>query len=179
MSEPFIAEIRMFACNFAPRSWAFCSGQLLPISSNTALFSLIGTTYGGDGRTTMALPNLVDRVPMNYGRGPGLTPRSLGDRIGSESVTLTAAELPPHDHILSGVAESGNSAQPSEAHFMGQDATSTAEVIAFTSSEISTNAQLSDQAVANSGANQAHENRQPSLGVNFCIALQGVYPSRS
>ncbi|WP_196137519.1 phage tail protein [Aliikangiella sp. G2MR2-5] len=179
MSEPFIAEIRMWACNFAPRTWAFCNGQLMPISENTALFSLIGNIYGGDGRTTMALPNLTDRVPMNPGNGPGLTPRRLGDKIGINDVTLTESELPPHDHILNGVAESGNSAQPSESHFMGQDADSAAEVIAFTSDQTSINAQLSEKAIANSGSSQPHENRQPTLGVNFCIALQGLYPSRS
>lgn len=100
MSEPFIAEIRIFAGNFAPRSWAFCDGQLLPVAQNTALFSLIGTTYGGDGRTTTALPNLQGRAPMHPGRGPGLTARRLGERIGTNDVTLTTNQLPPHSHTL-------------------------------------------------------------------------------
>ncbi len=179
MSEPFIAEIRMWACNFAPRSWAFCNGQLLPISENTALFSLIGTIYGGDGRTTMGLPNLMSRVPMNPGNGPGLTPRILGERGGQDEVTLTMAEIPQHNHILRGVAEAGNSGQPNESHFMGQDAESADEVISFTSSNISVNTQLANESIANSGQSLPHENRQPTLGVNFCIALQGLYPSRS
>ena len=100
MSEPFIAEIRIFAGNFAPRSWAFCDGQLLPISQNTALFSLIGTTYGGDGRTTTALPNLQGRAPMHPGRGPGLTSRRLGEAIGTNDVILSQTQLPPHTHAL-------------------------------------------------------------------------------
>ena len=100
MSEPFIAEIRIFAGNFAPRSWAFCNGQLLPIAQNTALFSLIGTTYGGDGRTTTALPNLQGKAPMHPGRGPGLTVRQLGQTGGSETVSLTEAQMPSHNHSL-------------------------------------------------------------------------------
>jgi len=100
MSEPFIAEIRIFAGNFAPRSWAFCNGQLLPVAQNTALFSLIGTTYGGDGRTTTALPNLEGRAPMHPGRGPGLTSRRLGQRTGVETVTLTEAQIPNHSHTV-------------------------------------------------------------------------------
>ncbi|WP_144394701.1 phage tail protein [Pleionea sediminis] len=179
MSEPFIAEIRMWACNFAPRSWAFCNGQLLPISENTALFSLIGTIYGGDGRSTMGLPNLSDRTPMNPGDGPGLTSRRLGEIGGEKEVTLTESQIPQHDHVLTGVAEAGNSGQPSEAHFMGQDAESAAEVISFTSDQVAINAQLAPESLANSGQNLPHENRQPYLGVNFCIALQGLYPSRS
>ena len=107
MSEPFIAEIRIFAGNFAPRSWAFCNGQVLPISQNTALFSLIGTTYGGDGRSTMALPNLQGRAPMHPGRGPGLTDRRLGERGGVETVTLTEAQMPSHSHSFNGVNDLG------------------------------------------------------------------------
>ena len=102
MSEPFIAEVRIFAGNFAPRGWSFCDGQLLPIAQNTALFSLIGTTYGGDGRTTTALPNLEGRAPMHPGRGPGLTARRLGARVGAETVTLTEAQIPQHNHTARG-----------------------------------------------------------------------------
>ena len=105
MSEPFVAEIRIFAGNFAPRNWAFCNGQLLPISQNTALFSLIGTTYGGDGRTTTALPNLQGRAPMHAGRGPGLTDRRLGQKGGVETVTLSEAQMPNHTHTLQATEE--------------------------------------------------------------------------
>ena len=107
MSEPFLAEIRIFAGNFAPRNWAFCNGQLLPIAQNTALFSLIGTTYGGDGRTTTALPNLQGRAPMHPGNGPGLTPRRLGESGGTETITLTESQMPNHQH--SAVGSSGKS----------------------------------------------------------------------
>ncbi|MEO2268182.1 tail fiber protein [Pseudoalteromonas sp. YIC-656] len=179
MSEPFIAEIRMWACNFAPRSWALCDGQLLPVAENTALFSLVGTTYGGDGRTTFALPDLRNRAPMHPGRGPGLSSRRLGEKLGANEVTITEAQMPMHNHILNGVAEAGISAEPGANYFMGQDVESAAEVVSYTSSESTTNAQLAAQALANSGGNQPHENRQPNLGVNFCIALQGLYPSRS
>ena len=112
MSEPFIAEIRIFAGNFAPRNWAFCDGQLLPIAQNTALFSLIGTTYGGDGRTTTALPNLKGRVPMHPGRGPGLTERRLGQRGGTETITLAQSQMPNHTHTLYASGEDGDSTLP-------------------------------------------------------------------
>ena len=113
MSEPFIAEIRIFAGNFAPRGWAFCDGQLLPISQNTALFALIGTTYGGDGRTTTALPNLQGRAPMHPGRGPGLTSRRLGQNGGSETITLTEAQLPNHTHGVEVSGRVGSDNDPS------------------------------------------------------------------
>ena len=172
MSEPFLAEIRIFAGNFAPRGWAFCDGQLLPISQNTALFSLIGTTYGGDGRTTTALPNLQGRVPMHPGRGPGLTARRLGQRGGSETVTLTDAQMPSHNHTAVGLlsrsvvsSPQGNSISNSLGAQLYQDSSSN-------------QAQFADQAIANSGGNQAHNNMQPFITMNFIIALVGSYPSR-
>jgi len=179
MSEPFIAEVRMWGCNFAPRGWAFCDGQLLPIASNTALFSLIGTIYGGDGRTTMALPNLTGKSPMQQGRGPGLSSRRIGQVGGSDQVALTEAQLPIHDHIVRGVAEGGSSATPTNELYMGQDQSSRSENISYLSTETVTNTAFAAEAVGQAGASQAHENQQPFLGVNFCIALQGLYPSRS
>ena len=177
MSEPFIAEIRIFAGNFAPRSWAFCDGQLLPVAQNTALFSLIGTTYGGDGRTTTALPNLKGRTPMHPGRGPGLTSRRLGQRGGAETITLSEAQIPSHTHTLR--------ASNDDIEEEGGDKTATSGYTArmqANQSIYSGNTNLVDMAptsMANNGGNQAHNNMQPYLTLNFIIALQGLYPSRA
>ncbi|HSO22895.1 MAG TPA: tail fiber protein [Chondromyces sp.] len=172
MSEPFVAEIRIFAGNFAPRGWAFCNGQLLPLSQNTALFSLIGTTYGGDGRTTTALPNLQGRAPMHPGRGPGLTDRRLGERGGVETVTLSEAEMPNHNHPLQGVAEPADRPAPGGAVLAR--AVGAAPYGADTSQ-----VPMADEALPPTGGSQAHNNLQPFLTVNFIIALVGLYPSRS
>ncbi len=172
MSEPFIAEVRIFAGNFAPRSWAFCDGQLLPIAQNTALFSLIGTTYGGDGRTTTALPNLKGRAPMHPGRGPGLTSRRLGERGGTEASTLSEAQMPNHAHTLRATVSRGSSNQP-QGNAFNRSVGDTA---------YHTPINLADMAPAmasNSGGSQTHNNLQPFLTLNFIIALQGLYPSRS
>lgn len=177
MSEPFIAEIRIFAGNFAPRSWAFCDGQLLPVAQNTALFSLIGTTYGGDGRTTTALPDLQGRAPMQPGRGPGLTDRRLGQRGGVETVTLTEAQIPSHTHSQRASSE--------ETEFDGTpDPSNAVTGIVEGGKEIytagsNTHVALAASAVANTGGSQAHNNMQPYITINYIIALQGLYPSRS
>jgi microcystin-dependent protein len=175
MSEPFIAEIRIFAGNFAPRSWAFCDGQLLPISNNTALFSLIGTTYGGDGRTTTALPNLEGRAPMHPGRGPGQTARRLGQRVGVETVTLTEAQIPSHTHTVRANPASGTTNMPTNvASIAGAGADR------LYGTNTTTNlVDMSDQTLSATGGSQAHGNLQPYLVLNFIIALQGLYPSRS
>ncbi|MEZ4884956.1 MAG: tail fiber protein [Chitinophagales bacterium] len=173
MSEPFIGEIRIFGCNFAPRSWAFCNGQLLPISQNTALFSIIGTTYGGDGRSTMALPDLQGRAAMHPGRGPGLTSRQLGERTGTATVTLSAAQMPNHTHTFRCLSTSGSSATPINCYPAESGARDT-EYIAD-----APNTDFNNNAIQLQGGNQAHNNVQPYLGLNFCIALQGLYPSRS
>lgn len=170
MSEPFIAEIRIFAGNFAPRGWAFCDGQLLPISQNTALFSLIGTTYGGDGRSTTALPDLQGRAPMHPGRGPGLTDRRLGQRGGVETVTLTEAQMPNHTHTLNGVNENANQRAISDNYL----ARGTQMYRPPANLDAMAPATLSD-----TGGSQAHNNMQPYLTMNFIIALVGLYPSRS
>ena len=174
MSEPFIAEIRIFAGNFTPRGWALCDGQLLPISQNTALFSLIGTIYGGDGRTTTALPNLQGRAPMHPGHGPGLTTRQVGQRGGTETETLTEAQLPSHNHGLQAAlsrAGVGNPAGNALNRSTGEQAYQT---------DASNNlVPMASQMVGNSGGSQAHNNMQPYLGLNFIIALVGLYPSRS
>lgn len=179
MSDPFIAEVRMWACDFAPRGWSFCNGQELPISQNTALFSLIGTTYGGNGRTTCGLPDLTDRVPMHPGYGPGLTRRILGEKTGSETITLTEAQMPSHNHILKGVSEKGTEAVPNNNLHMGQDKASPVERISYLSTETTTGTDLSPSAMGNSGGDEAHYNLQPFFGLNFCIALEGTFPNRS
>lgn len=172
MSEPFIAEIRIFAGNFAPRSWAFCNGQLLPISQNTALFSLIGTTYGGDGRTTTALPNLQDRLPMHPGNGPGLTSRRLGENGGADTATLTTNQIPPHSHSARGTEAAPNINSPTGAL--------PAVAPIYNSTAGSTKVNMSADAMgASTGGGGAHNNRQPFLALNFIIALQGLFPSRS
>ena len=169
MSEPFIAEIRIFAGNFAPRSWAFCNGQLLPVSQNTALFSLIGTTYGGDGRSTTALPNLAGRAPMHPGRGPGLTSRRLGQRGGVEMVTLSEAQMPNHTHQLIATGEDGASTSP-QNHYVGagNDMFAPANNLGA----------MDSISLPETGGSQPHNNLQPFLTMNFIIALQGLYPSR-
>jgi microcystin-dependent protein len=172
MSEPFVAEIRIVAFNFAPRGWAFCDGQLLPISQNTALFSLIGTTYGGDGRTTTALPNLQGRAPMHPGRGPGLTDRRLGQRGGTETVTLTEAQMPQHNHTEFGEDASARANTSQNNAFSGPRNN---DVYAPSANLVAMNPNM----IGNTGGSQAHNNMQPYLTINFCIALVGLYPSRS
>ncbi|MBZ0114972.1 MAG: tail fiber protein [Thermoanaerobaculia bacterium] len=172
MSEPFLAEIRIFAGNFAPRGWAFCDGQLLPLSQNTALFSLIGTTYGGDGRTTTALPNLQDRAPMHPGRGPGLTSRRLGERGGVESVTLSEAQMPYHSHPLRAVQRPAEDNDPANLYYgltPGNNLYGAASGLV----------DMADAAVTPTGGSQSHNNLQPFIALNFIIALVGLYPSRS
>jgi microcystin-dependent protein len=168
MSDPFIAEVRMWALGFAPRNWAFCNGQLLPIAQNTALFSLVGTYYGGNGQTTFGLPNLQGRLPMHQGHGPGLATRQLGEIGGSETATLQASQMPAHGHTMMGgttagaQSPSGNvpGVSPAKAYHPGPtDASSPA-------------------LLQNSGGGAAHNNMPPYLVVNFCIALTGIFPSR-
>ena len=173
MSEPFIAEIRIFAGNFAPRSWAFCNGQLLPISQNTALFSLIGTTYGGDGRTTTALPNLQGRAAMHPGRGPGLSARQLGESGGAETTTLSEAQMPSHSHGWQGVVNPANDDEP-EDKFVARGT----GMGAYTDNS-NANVSMDQNTLSSTGGNQPHNNMQPLIAINFIIALQGIYPSRS
>jgi microcystin-dependent protein len=176
MSDPFIAEIKIFPGNFAPRNWAFCDGQLLPIAQNTALFSLVGTTYGGDGRTTFGVPDLRGRAPMNPRNGPGLTSRRLGERGGVENVTLTQAQMPAHNHTLqaSGTAvdEEGTS-NPADA------VTGVTDLSDAIYGPAGATTQMHPSALASVGGGQMHNNMQPFLALNFIIALVGVFPSRS
>lgn len=177
MSEPFVAEIRIFAGNFAPRGWAFCNGQLLPIIQNSALFSLIGTTYGGDGKSTTALPDLQGRVPMHPGHGPGLTSRRLGERGGDSTVTLTEAQIPNHTHTLR--ASTGATDEEGEKSPSGN---STGEPELSQSIYKNTGLNLvtmNPAALSPTGGGSSHNNMQPYLGLYFIIALVGLYPSRS
>ncbi|MDY7092532.1 MAG: tail fiber protein [Acidobacteriota bacterium] len=176
MSEPFVAEIRIFAGNFAPRGWAFCNGQLLPIAQNTALFSLIGTTYGGDGRTTTALPNLEGRAPMHPGRGPGLTDRRLGQRGGVETVTLSEAQMPNHNHSFMVSPTPGETPGPNSGGNANALARSVGGAIYGNAAN---EVPMAEQSMPDAGGSQAHNNMQPYLTMNFIIALVGLYPSRS
>ncbi len=167
--DPTIAQITMFGSNFPPRVWANCDGQLLPISQNTALFSLIGTIYGGDGRTTFGLPDLRGRVALHTGSGPGLLNRPQGEKSGSENTILSIANLPPHGHLINAMEE-GNTDDPSGA-FIAGDGTN-----AFGTSP---NVTMAANAISNTGGGQAFNNMQPYGVIRFIIALQGVFPSRN
>ncbi|MGR3276433.1 phage tail protein [Acaryochloris marina NIES-2412] len=172
MSEPFVGEIRMFAGNFAPRGWALCDGQLLAVSQNDSLFSLLGTIYGGDGRTTFGLPDLRGRVPIHAGSGPGLTNRSLGSKSGTETETLTVNQLPSHTHELQGTTNIGT--QPNPGGYVLATNTS---MKPYAVNE-TLDATLASQSISNLGGSQSHTNLQPFLCINFIIALFGIYPSR-
>ena len=171
--EPMIGEIRLFAGNFAPEDWAFCNGQILSIAQNQALFSILGTTYGGDGRTTFGLPDLRGRSIVGMGNGPGLSSISWGEKAGTETVTLNANNIPAHHH--------GVSVPVSNA--TGEEATANGNVIANQAGAFNEDATAGNalQAfnTANTGSGQAFNSRNPFLGINVCIALQGIYPSRS
>jgi len=171
--DPFVAEIRIFPFNFAPTGWAFCDGQILPLSQNTALFSLLGTTYGGDGKSNFALPNMQGNVPMHPGQGPGLSLHDLGETGGSDTVTLLDSEMPSHAHTMMAFASPGNRLTPVGNAISRENGATT-----FVPGNPATVA-MSDQAIAPAGGDQPHNNMQPYLTLNFCIALQGVYPPRT
>ncbi|MGZ8215218.1 MAG: phage tail protein [Methylosarcina sp.] len=176
MSEPFIGEIRMVGFNYAPQGWALCDGQLLSIAQNSALFALLGTTYGGNGQTTFALPDLRGRVPLHPGQGPGLSPYILGQSSGVESVTLTANQMPAHSHAIAANSNPGEVDSPSGNFAAGiADPNSGTPLNAFAASA---NATMNPTVVGAAGGSQPHTNLQPSLCVNFIIALEGIFPSR-
>jgi microcystin-dependent protein len=173
MAEPFVAEIKMFGGNFAPRGYATCDGQILSIAQNTALFSLLGTTYGGNGQTTFALPDLRGRAPMQPGQGNGLTDHVLGEMDGSPSVTLINTEMPSHTHTLSGTNAPSDIDTPSPNAVLSRSASGA--IYAPTGGPATT---LSPLALSINGGSQPHNNMQPYLVVTFIIALQGIYPPR-
>jgi len=176
MSNPFLAEIRIFTAGFAPKGWAQCDGQLMPISQNTALFSLLGTTYGGDGKSNFALPNLQGSAPMQAGQGPGLTLRDLGETAGEQTVTLLQTEMPAHSHGALG-ATGSTSASPVGNAWASGGKLGGGNV--YTPSVPANNVQMNPFALSIAGGSQPHNNMQPFLGLNFIIALQGVFPARS
>ena len=171
MTAPFLGQICNFAGNFAPRGWAFCDGQLLAVSQNSALFSILGTVYGGDGRTTFGLPDMRGRLPMNQGSGPGLTPRTLGAKGGTENVVLGANQMPQHKHTQQGSTDVASDIAPAGK------VTADAQLNVY-SDDPPTDA-MSTQAIGDAGGNQPHTNLMPFLVLNFIIALTGVFPSRN
>jgi microcystin-dependent protein len=173
VADPFVAEIRIFPFNFAPTGWAMCNGQLLPISQNTALFSLLGTTYGGDGKSTFALPGLEGNVPMHPGQGQGLSLRDLGEIGGSETVTLLVSEIPLHTHAAMANINPANLAAPSPARSLARASPGTAY-----NPGPQNITQFAVEALSPAGGSLPHTNLQPYLTLNFCIALQGVFPPR-
>jgi microcystin-dependent protein len=175
VSEPFVAEIRIFGFNFPPTGWAFCNGQLMPISQNTALFSLLGTTYGGDGKSNFALPNLMDSAPLQPGQGPGLSLRDLGEMGGEQAVTLLASEMPAHAHAAQGFSNAGGQA-PGPANTWADASQRGISVYAPSSGN---NVPMSPQGLSIAGGSQPHNNMMPYLTLNFCIAMQGIFPARS
>jgi microcystin-dependent protein len=171
MSEPFVGEIRMFGFGFAPQGWALCNGQLLPINQNQALFSLLGTTYGGDGRITFAVPDLRSRVPVGQGQGPGLSSYAEGQAGGAETVTLAVSQMPGHTHPVKASSSAAGSDQPE-----GRALARSASHIYTAGPDAST--VLNAGMLGDAGGSQPHDNIQPYLAVNFCIALAGIFPSR-
>lgn len=175
MTDPFLAEIRIFAGNFAPYGWALCNGQLLPIVQNTALFSLLGTTYGGDGRVTFALPDLRERVPVQQGQGAGLSERFLGEQGGSATVSLTSAEMPIHSHTPQVGSTPGDSTSPAGAVWAQASRGRQVEPVYSTQQP---GVLMNPGAVQPAGGSQPHNNMPPYLTVSFIIALQGIFPQR-
>src|SRR5215218_6966262 len=174
MADPFVAEIRIFPFNFAPKGWAWCDGQLLPLSQNTALFSLLGTTYGGNGKSNFALPDLQGRAPMHPGQGPGLSLHDLGETGGSETVTLLESEIPAHAHTLRGDRNVSETPDPA-ANTLGRGSSINAYQSVVNQNLVS----MAPEALAPAGGDQPHNNLQPYLTFYFCIALQGVFPPRT
>jgi len=177
MSDQFVAEIRMFAGSFAPTGWALCNGQLMPISQNTALFSLLGTTYGGDGRSTFGLPDLQGRSPLHHGEGPALQPVALGEVLGSQTVTLIESELPAHGHPVASPPDGtrGTTGNPSGAAWATSRIGRATEELYGSGPGALT---MSPAALSVTGGSQPHDNMPPYLVLNFIIALQGIFPPR-
>lgn len=175
MSEPFVGEIRMFAGNFAPRGWAYCEGQLLAVSQNDALFSLLGTIYGGDGRTTFGLPEMRGRIPLHQGTGPGLSERRLGSKAGNENVTLTVNQLASHSHDFNATTQDADSQEPA-GRVLAESPTNLRYLKKDPTTSI--NKELNSASLSSTGGSAPHTNMQPTLCLHYIIALFGIYPSR-
>jgi microcystin-dependent protein len=175
MSDQFLAEIRIFPFNFPPVGWAFCNGQIMPITQNTALFSLLGTNFGGDGRTTFGLPNLQGTAPMFYGQGPGLSLHDLGESGGSVTVTLLQTQLPAHTHTMNAYAGRGTNEKTATAQLVLGESQGNFVYDATPNPPL---AAMAPQAISQVGGGQPHNNMMPYLTLNFCIALQGIFPAR-
>lgn len=173
MAEPYIGQVIMVGFNFAPRGWAFCDGQLMSIAQNSALFSLLGCVYGGDCRTTFALPDLRGRVPIHQGQGPGLSEYRLGQKGGATNITLTVSQMPSHSHAPNCRTDTSNSLSP-QSRIWGPDVTGTIPIF----SNQAPSGPMRNNILGNAGGNQSHTNEQPFLGIYFCIALFGIYPPR-
>jgi microcystin-dependent protein len=180
MADPFLGQIQIVGFNFAPKGWATCDGQLLPINQNQALFAILGTTYGGDGRTTFGLPDLRDRTPLGAGQGPGLSSYQLGEVDGSETVTLTAAQLPQHTHALMADGSVSGSGTPTGTEVFGVSKGAKPGAVNVYGSAANANTTAMDpSALSATGGSQPHNNRQPYLGLLFIIAMQGIFPARN
>jgi microcystin-dependent protein len=177
MSDQFLGEVRVFGCNFPPKGWAFCNGQILPISQNTALFSLLGTFYGGDGKSTFGLPNMQGNIPISQGQGAGLSPYFIGQSGGEQTVTLLMTEMPQHNHNLMTDPDDAppNSGVPTNNALC----TGNSPATAIYTTAVTPIVQMNAQTIALVGNGLPHNNMMPFLGLNFCIALQGIYPPRS
>ena len=173
MADPFVAEIRIFPFNFPPTGWAFCNGQLLPISQNTALFALLGTVYGGDGKSTFGLPNLQGSAPLHPGQGQGLSLRDLGQIGGAEYITLLTSEMPVHSHFVVAAAEAGEQNDPA-GRALGVPIGNNM----YNNQGSQPSTAMSFSAISIAGGSLPHNNMQPYLTLNFCIAMQGVFPQR-
>jgi microcystin-dependent protein len=173
--DPFVAEIRIFPFNFAPKGWAFCDGQILPLSQNTALFSLLGTTYGGDGKSNFALPNMQGNAPMHPGQGPGLSLHDLGETGGSDTVSLLESEIPSHSHTVQAFAALGTRLIPTGNSIARETGATTYVPAASANPTVN----MASNTITPAGGDQPHNNLQPYLTLNFCIALQGVFPPRT
>lgn len=176
--DPFLGEIRLLPFNFAPRNWALCNGQILPIQQNTALFSIIGTTYGGNGVSNFQLPNLQGRVVGGVGTGPGLSSWDWGEERGEDGVILQLTEIPAHNHLINAYNNPGTAATPSATTYLARD-TRGGGVTSYMAAVANANVQMAPETIGSTGNNVAHENRQPFLVLNYCIALQGVFPARN